>query len=133
MFETQVFQKVVEQERVPVLEVFKRQRMQVLLTALLQRPEQVPGYIVGAFIFTYGTTELPMTRDFPLTGVIAQTVLGFLWVMVAGRLSDHVRHKTMYMLGCVFMGFSVSSTSPYSIPSPRPRFSSPLRCRWFQR
>jgi hypothetical protein len=38
-----VFQKVVEQDRedrVPALEVFKRQTKQVLLTALLQRPEQ---------------------------------------------------------------------------------------------
>jgi hypothetical protein len=38
---------------VPVLEVLKRQPKQVLLTALLRLPEQAPGYIFGAFVFTY--------------------------------------------------------------------------------
>jgi MFS family permease len=105
--ETPVFQKIVEEERierVPVLEVFKRQPKQILLTALLRMPEQAPGYIVGAFIFTYGTTVLGMSRDFLLIGVIVQTVLGFLWVTVAGRLSDYVGRKKMYIIGCVFMG-----------------------------
>jgi MFS family permease len=105
--ETPVFQKVIEEERVervPVLEVFKRQPKQVLLTALLRLPEQAPGYIVGTFIFTYGTTVLGQSRNFLLTAVILSTVLGFLWVTVAGRLSDHVGRKNMYMLGCVFIG-----------------------------
>jgi MFS family permease len=105
--ETPVFQKVIADERierVPVLEVFRRQPKQVLLTALLRLPEQAPGYIVGAFIFTYGTTVLGMSRDFLLTGVILSTVLGFLWVTVAGRLSDHIGRKNMYIIGCVFMG-----------------------------
>jgi MFS family permease len=105
--ETPVFQKVIADERVervPVLEVFRRQPKQVLLTALLRLPEQAPGYIVGAFIFTYGTTVLGVSRDFLLIGVILSTVLGFLWVTVAGRLSDHIGRKNMYIIGCVFMG-----------------------------
>jgi MFS family permease len=106
ILETPVFQKVIDEkriERVPVLEVLKRQPKQVLLTALLRLPEQAPGYIVGTFIFTYGTTVLGMTRDFLLLGVLAQTVLGFLWVTIAGRLSDIVGRKRMYMSGCVIM------------------------------
>jgi MFS family permease len=63
------------------------------------------GSCVGAFIFTYGTTVLGQLRDFLLLGVIAQTVLGFLWVTVAGYLSDKVGRKNMYMFGCVLMGF----------------------------
>ena len=56
IIETPVFQKMLDEERierVPVLEVLKRQPKQVILTALLRLPEQAPGYIVGAFIFTY--------------------------------------------------------------------------------
>jgi MFS family permease len=45
-----------------------------------------------------------MSRNFLLIGVIMQTVLGFLWVTVAGRLSDHIGRKKMYINGCVFMG-----------------------------
>jgi MFS family permease len=107
IFETPVFEKILAEDRIerrPVLEVFRRQPKQVLLTALLRLPEQAPGYIVSAFIFTYGTQVLGMSRDFLLIGVIVQTVLGFLWVTVAGRLSDHIGRKKMYIIGCVFMG-----------------------------
>ncbi len=107
IFETPVFQRVLEEqriERVPVLEVLKRQPKQVLLTALLRMPEQAPGYIVGAWIFSYGTTVLGMSRNFLLIAVITQTILGFLWVVAAGHLSDRVGRKNMFMLGCLFMG-----------------------------
>src|SRR5882757_7681498 len=106
ILETPVFQKVVAEERVervPVLEVLKRQPRQVALTALLRLPEQAPGYIFGAFVFTYGTTVLGASRDFLLTAVLVQAVLGFLWVTVAGHLSDRIGRKRMYMIGCVVM------------------------------
>src|ERR1700760_4447762 len=47
ILETPVFQKILDEkrvERVPVLEVLKRQPKQVLLTALLRLPEQAPGH-----------------------------------------------------------------------------------------
>lgn len=107
ILETPVFQKIIDEqriERVPVWEVLKRQPKQVALTALLRLPEQAPGYIVGAWIFSYGTSVLGMSRDFLLLGVISQTVLGFIWVVIAGYLSDIVGRKRMFMIGCVFMG-----------------------------
>ena len=61
IMETPVFQKIIDEERterVPVLEVLKRQPKQIILTALLRMPEQAPGYIVGAWIFTYATGVL---------------------------------------------------------------------------
>src|SRR5947209_5737261 len=100
--ETPVFQKVLDEERierVPVLEVLKRQPRQVALTALLRMPEQAPGYIVGTFIFTYGTTLLGATRDFILSAILLQAVLGFIWVVIAGYLSDFVGCRRMYMIG----------------------------------
>src|SRR6516165_7508464 len=106
ILETPVFQKVIEEERierVPVLEVLKRQPKQVALTALLRLPEQAPGYIFGAFIFTYGTTILGASRDFLLIGVLLSAVLGFLWVTLAGHLSDRIGRKRMYIVGCVFV------------------------------
>jgi MFS family permease len=105
--ETPVFRKVVADERVervPVLEVLKRQPKQIILSALLRLPEQGPGYIVGTFIFTYATTVLHQTRNFVLIAVITQTVIGFLWVVCAGALSDYVGRKNMYIIGAVFMG-----------------------------
>jgi MFS family permease len=105
--ETPVFQRILDEERierVPVIEVLKRQWRQVILAALLRLPEQGPGFIVGTFIFTYATTVLGQSRNFVLMGVITQTTLGFLWVICAGALSDKVGRKNMYMLGAAFMG-----------------------------
>jgi hypothetical protein len=45
-------------------------------------------YIVGTFIFTYATPVLGAPRNFVLMAVMTQAVLGFLWVPVAGHLSD---------------------------------------------
>src|SRR5271169_6845938 len=106
ILETPVFQKVIAEdriERVPVLEVLKRQPKQVVLTALLRLPEQAPGYLFGAFVFTYGTTVLGASRNFLLIAVLVSAVLGFLWVTVAVHLSDRVGRKRMYIIGCVFV------------------------------
>ncbi len=70
ILETPVFRKILAEERVervPVLEVLKRQPKQIALTALARMPEQAPGYIVATFIFTYGTTVLGQSRDFLLS------------------------------------------------------------------
>jgi len=105
--ETPVFQKVLDEERierVPVLQVLKRQPKQVALTALVRMPEQAPGYIVGTFIFTYATTVLGAPRNFVLMAVLVQAVLGFIWVPIAGHLSDRIGRKRMYMIGSIFVG-----------------------------
>src|SRR5215467_4100246 len=105
--ETPVFQKVLSEERVervPVLEVLKRQPKQVALTALLRMPEQAPGYIVGTFIFTYATTVLGMQRNFVLMAVLVQAFLGFCWIPVAGHLSDRIGRRRMYIIGSIFSG-----------------------------
>ena len=106
ILETPVFQKVLDEERVecvPVLQVLKRQPKEVVLTALLRLPEQPPGYIFGAFVFSYGATVLVQSRNFLLIGVLVQAVLGFLWVTVAGHLSDRLGRKNMYIIGCLFV------------------------------
>ena len=108
ILETPVFRKVLAEERivrVPVWEVIKRQPKQIALTALVRMPEQAPGYIVATFIFTYGTTVLGASRDFILSAILVQAVLGFIWVVIAGYLSDLVGRKKMYMIGAVISGF----------------------------
>ncbi len=107
ILETPVFRRVLAEERVvrvPVLEVLKRQPKQVALTALARMPEQAPGYIVATFIFTYGTTVLGQSRDFLLSAILVQAFLGFVWVVIAGYLSDLVGRKRMYIIGCVISG-----------------------------
>jgi MFS family permease len=105
--ETPVFRRVIEEERierVPVLEVLKRQPKQVALSAFLRMPEQAPAYVFFTFVFTYAITILGAGRNFVLSAVLAAAVLAFLWVPISGYLSDRVGRKNMYMIGCVFVG-----------------------------
>src|SRR3984885_406858 len=104
ILETPVFQRILDRQevaRAPVIEVFKRQPGTIVLTALLRLAEQSPGYIFNAFIFTYGTQVLGASRNLLLTGLITTTALGFMWVTVAGAISDRIGRRQMYIIGCV--------------------------------
>src|SRR5689334_1170418 len=106
ILETPVFQRLLDEkkvERAPVLEVFKKQPREIILTALLRLPEQAPGYIFNAFVFTYGTLVLGASRDLLLIGLIVTTFLGAVWVPVVGALSDRIGRRQMFVIGCVFM------------------------------
>jgi len=72
IFETPVFSRILAEAQVaraPSLEVLKRQPKEVILTALARMGEQAPGFVYTAYIFTFGTTVLAVSRDFLLTAV----------------------------------------------------------------
>ena len=99
--ETPVFARIVLEERVeraPSIEVIKRQPKQIILSAFSRMGEQAPGYIYMAYLFTYGTIVLGASRDFLLVGLLVSAVLGFLWVPIAGHLSDRIGRKRMYLI-----------------------------------
>jgi MFS family permease len=107
ILETPVFQRVLAEERVmraPSLEVFKRQPKEVILTAFARMAEQGPGYVYTAYIFSYGTAVLGQSRDFLLGALIVCTALAFLWVPVAGHLSDRFGRRRFYLFGAIFSG-----------------------------
>ena len=107
IFETPVFSRILAAEQVaraPSLEVIRRQPKEVILTALARMGEQAPGFVYTAYIFTFGTVVLGASRDFLLTALIVCTALGFLWVPIAGHLSDRIGRRRMYMIGACFSG-----------------------------
>jgi MFS family permease len=107
ILETPVFRRVIAEERVaraPSLEVLKRQPKEVLLTAFARMAEQGPGFVYTAYIFTYGTTVLAASRDFLLSALVACSAMAFLWVTVAGYLSDRIGRRRMYIIGAAFSG-----------------------------
>jgi MFS family permease len=100
IFETPVFSRILAAEQVaraPSFEVIRRQPKEVILTALARMGEQAPGFVYTAYIFTFGTVVLGASRDFLLTALIVCTALGFLWVPIAGHLSDRLGRRRMYM------------------------------------
>jgi MFS family permease len=105
VLETPVFKELVEKERLatsPVLEVLKRQPKEVFLSAFARMGEQGPGFVYIAFIFTYGTGVLGVSRDLLLSGAVTSAILGFLWVPIAGHLSDRIGRRRMYIAGAIF-------------------------------
>ncbi len=107
IFETPVFSRILAEAQVaraPSLEVLKRQPKEVILTALARMGEQAPGFVYTAYIFTFGTTVLAVSRDFLLTALIVCTGLGALWAPVAAHFSDRIGRRRMYMIGATFSG-----------------------------
>jgi MFS family permease len=107
ILETPVFQRVVAEERVervPAIEVMRRQPKQVFLSMFARTAEQAPAYIFLAFIFTYNNQVLHMSRDFVLTSLICAGLISFISIPVAGALSDRFGRKRVYLIGSVLTG-----------------------------
>jgi metabolite-proton symporter len=107
VLETPVFSRLVTEnriERTPMLEVIKRQPREILLSAVARMGQQTPFYIFTAFVFTYGTKVLGVSRDLLLTAVLTASVLSFFTVPIFGHLSDRIGRKRMYMIGAALMG-----------------------------
>jgi MFS family permease len=107
ILETPVFQQLLDSKKVekaPILEVIKRQPMQIVWSALLRLSEQAPFYIFTAFVFAYAVGTLKMDRNFILSAVMAAACVSFFTIPLAGHLSDLIGRKKMYLIGVVVMG-----------------------------
>jgi MFS family permease len=107
ILETPVFQRILDKQdmaRAPVIEVFRKQPKEIVLTALCRMAEQGPFYIFVAFVFTYGTTILHSSRDMLLLAVLCATAVSTITLPVAGAISDRIGRKKMYLIGTVTMG-----------------------------
>src|SRR5438270_5036638 len=107
ILETPVFAKLVAErkvERAPMLAVIKQYPKEILLSALARMGEQAPFYIFTAFIFSYGTDALHVSRNFLLTAVLSASVLSFVSIPLFGHISDRIGRKNMYMIGAVATG-----------------------------
>jgi MFS family permease len=107
ILETPVFQSILDKQeiaRAPVIEVFRKQPREIVLTALCRMAEQGPFYIFAAFIFTYGTTVLHSSRDLLLMALLVGTGLSALTIPLSGYISDRIGRKRMYLIGAVTMG-----------------------------
>jgi MFS family permease len=107
ILETPVFAKLLAErkvERTPMLTVIKHHPKEILLSAFARMAEQAPFYIFTAFIFSYGTDTLHVSRDFLLTAVLSASMLSFVSIPLFGHLSDHIGRKNMYMIGAAVTG-----------------------------
>ena len=107
ILETPVFQRLVAEQRIaraPIAEVIQRQPKEIILSALVRMAEQAPFYIFTAFVFSYGTGTLKMSRDLILTAVLAASLVSFVSIPLSGHISDRIGRRKMYVLGALVMG-----------------------------
>jgi len=123
ILETPVFQKLLNEdkiERAPIVEVFKKQPKEILLSALLRMGQQSPFYIFTAFVFSYGVGTLHMSRDFILTAVLCASFVSFFSIPLFGHISDRIGRKKMYLIGsaaCGLFAFLYFGMLDTAIPS----------------
>src|SRR3979490_737586 len=107
ILETPVFAKLLAErkvERTPMLAVIQQHPKEILLSAFARMAEQAPFYIFTAFIFSYGTATLHVSRNFLLSAVLAASLLSFVSIPWVRPLPDPSRRKTMYMIGAAVTG-----------------------------
>src|SRR5215469_9187300 len=107
ILETPVFQRVIAEERVaraPVIEVFKRQPKEIILTALVRMGQMAPVFVYNAFIFTYGMKVVHLSRDFILVVLLIGSFMSFFTIPLSGYLSDRLGRKRVYIFGAVATG-----------------------------
>jgi MFS family permease len=107
ILETPVFQKLVNEkkiEKAPIVEVIRKQPREIVLSALVRMAEQAPFYIFTAFVFSYATGTLKMSRDFVLEAVLVASLLSFVSIPLSGHISDRIGRRRMYLIGAAVTG-----------------------------
>ena len=107
ILETPVFTRLVKEnkiQRAPMLDVIRQHPKEILLSAFARMAEQAPFYIFTAFVFSYGTGTLHVSRDFLLTAVLVASIFSFFSIPFFGHVSDRIGRKNMYLIGAAVTG-----------------------------
>ncbi|MDQ6687964.1 MAG: MHS family MFS transporter [Actinomycetota bacterium] len=109
ILETPMFAKLVETRTIkqtPVIDVIRRHPKEIVLSALLRMSEQMPFYVVTAFVLSYltDTKHGGYSKNFVLIGTLIAAGIEFVLVPYFGHLSDSVGRKRVYMAGAAIMG-----------------------------
>jgi len=106
ILETPIFARLLEErkiERVPVLEVWRKQWAEIVLSCLIRTGQQAPFYIFTVFVLTYATKVLGFAQSTTFNFVLVAALVSCFTVPFFGHLSDRVGRKRMYLIGAVGM------------------------------
>ena len=107
ILETPVFQQLLDEDKIekaPIIEVFKKQPREIILSALLRMGQQAPFYIFTAFIFAYAVGTLHMSRNLILSAVLVASCVSFVSIPLFGHMSDHIGRRKTYLIGAAATG-----------------------------
>ena len=95
--------KAPEAQHVPILDVLRNNRREVLVTIGARMAENVSYYVITAFILVYVTTGLHLPKGVGLTAVLIGSAVHFVTIPLWGRLSDRVGRRPVYLFGALGM------------------------------
>jgi MFS family permease len=108
ILETPMFAEIVASQRIkkaPVADVIRNHPKEIVLSALVRMSEQMPFYVVTAFVLSYLTDDAHgYSNNFVLIGTLVAAAIEFFLVPFFGNLSDTVGRKRLYMTGAAIMG-----------------------------
>ena len=107
ILETPTFRRLASEKKLshqPMLEVIREQPGKIILSALLRSAEQAPFYIFTAFVFSYGTSKLGLSREMLLAAVLVAAALSLFSIPFFGHLSDRIGRRKMYLIGAIATG-----------------------------
>jgi MHS family shikimate/dehydroshikimate transporter-like MFS transporter len=106
ILETPVFSQVKETNTevgIPVLEVVRSQPRNLLVAIGARFSENGNAYIIQTFTLTYVATQLGMSDNVALRGVLISSAIGIFTIPLFGALSDRVGRRPVYMFGSAFL------------------------------
>jgi MFS transporter, MHS family, shikimate and dehydroshikimate transport protein len=102
ILDTPSFLRIKEQgaeSRLPIAEVLRTHRREVLLAIGARLAENGAFYIYTVFLLVYGTQKVGMARQTLLTGILLAAGCLLVAVPIAGWLSDRVGRRPVYLFG----------------------------------
>lgn len=106
ILETPMFARLMRQQataKLPVVEAIRRFPKEIALTALVRYSEQMPFYILTAFVLTFVTGQTGLSRSFALNSVLAAAALSLFLMPIFGHLSDTLGRRRVYAAGAVLI------------------------------
>jgi MFS family permease len=107
VLETPPFTRLLEERRTvarPVVEVFRRNWREIVLSTLAIQPVLVSFYLFATFALSYGTRTLQLGQGFMLVATLSAAAIALPAVIVFGTLSDRLGYKRTYMRGLFAYG-----------------------------
>lgn len=90
-------------QRIPVWSALRRHPKDLAIAFGARLAEAGSSQIYQPFAISFVTTSLGFSQGMALTGVIFYNLIGLALIPVAGRISDRVGRRPLYLLGGVFV------------------------------
>ncbi|RJL35949.1 MFS transporter [Bailinhaonella thermotolerans] len=90
--------------RAPALEALRRHPKQIGVCISARMAENISYYVITAFVLTYVTTHLELSRSLVLNALLVANVAHLIAIPAFGALSDRVGRRPVYLFGTIGMG-----------------------------